>query len=395
MMDSRFIVRIVLLSSLFPMLAVSCFAQKYFAHEAVRDQYGVIAPWYQGQNGQFDLRVRIAAETMKRYPWTTPGKAIAIVPEYMLNGTWNISPDGVISIPKLSDWANGDWGQMAAREMDALVSYYRYSADPWALAALQPIADTMLDHCVTTKDAPWPDFPISVPVTGKPYGNCDSKGWIQLDIVGEAAVALLHAYEATGERRWLEAAEHWGDVLAEKRNSQPGAPPWGRYANPQDVKWGTEEAQNTQAGGIVYELTFLDELIRLGYKGQNYSIVKARDQAREYLRDNLLPRWTVNETYGRNYWDWPDPVQSQTTTDWMSKYLLSHKLYFSNWKNDVRNMLSIYLNHASVNPESLGAMYSGAWGLPESSGCCETSLAWAPVELAGGFAHYAADADSP
>jgi hypothetical protein len=395
MVDSRFRVAIFLLGSLFPTVATSCFAQKYFAHDAVKDQYGVIAPWYQGQNGQFDLRVRIAAETMKRYPWTSADKAIAVVPEYVLNGTWNITPNGVISIPTLSDWANGDWGQMAAREMDALVSYYRYSGDPWALATLKPIADTMLDHCVTAKDAAWPDFLISVPVTGKPYGNCDSKGWIQLDIAGEAAVALLHAYEATGENRWLEATEHWGDVLAEKRNSQPGAAPWGRYANPQDVKWGMGEAENTQAGGIVYELTFLDELIRLGYKGQNDVIVQARDQAREYLRDHLLPQWTVNETYGRNYWDWPDPVQSQTTTDWMSRYLLTNKSYFPNWKNDVRNMLSIYLNHTTVNPKSVGGIYSGAWALPESSGCCRTSLAWAPVELAGDFAHYAAEADSP
>ena len=46
----------------------------YFAHDAVEDRYGVIAPWYKGQNGQFDLRVRIAAETMKRYPWTRPTK---------------------------------------------------------------------------------------------------------------------------------------------------------------------------------------------------------------------------------------------------------------------------------------------------------------------------------
>src|SRR5882757_9127246 len=59
---------------------------KYFAHDAVEDRNGVIAPWYKGQNGQFDLRVRIAAETMKRYPWTTADTAVAVVPQYVLNG---------------------------------------------------------------------------------------------------------------------------------------------------------------------------------------------------------------------------------------------------------------------------------------------------------------------
>ena len=43
----------------------------YYAHDAVLDSRGVIAPWYQGLNGQCDFRVRIAAETLKRYPWTT------------------------------------------------------------------------------------------------------------------------------------------------------------------------------------------------------------------------------------------------------------------------------------------------------------------------------------
>ena len=41
--------------------------RKYFAHPGIEDRYGVIAPWYRGQNGQCDFR--IAAETLKRYPW--------------------------------------------------------------------------------------------------------------------------------------------------------------------------------------------------------------------------------------------------------------------------------------------------------------------------------------
>ena len=111
----------------------------------------------------------------------------------MLNGTWNISPDGTISIPALDNWANGDLGEMAAREMAAYVSYYRYSGDPSALADLSLLADTVLDHCATSSDSAWPNFLISVPVTGKPYGNCDSKGWIQLDVMGEFSVAMLNA----------------------------------------------------------------------------------------------------------------------------------------------------------------------------------------------------------
>ena len=55
-------------------------AKKYFAHPAVEDRYGVIAPWYHGQNGQVDFRVRIAAETLKRYPWADKSIAVMAAP---------------------------------------------------------------------------------------------------------------------------------------------------------------------------------------------------------------------------------------------------------------------------------------------------------------------------
>src|SRR5690606_4525925 len=70
---------------------------RYFAHETVEDRYGVIAPWYRGQNGQFDYRVRIAAETFRRYPWVGPPKAVGIAPGYAFNNTWRITPEGHIT----------------------------------------------------------------------------------------------------------------------------------------------------------------------------------------------------------------------------------------------------------------------------------------------------------
>ncbi len=35
-----------------------------YAHDAVHDKFGVIAPWYTGLNEQSDLRGRIAVETL-------------------------------------------------------------------------------------------------------------------------------------------------------------------------------------------------------------------------------------------------------------------------------------------------------------------------------------------
>jgi hypothetical protein len=364
----------------------------YFAHAAVEDQYGVIAPWYKGQNGQFDYRVRIASETLRRYAWVVPPKAPSIAPEYAFNNTWRITKEGVISVPPLSNWNSAGRGQGSARAILALSDYYQYSGDPAALAQLTAVADALIQSCQTNARHPWPNFLISVPVEGKPYGQASEQGWIQLDIAAEAGVALLHAYQITGNERWLDTVKHWADVFVQKRNRTAGAAPWGRYANPEKVRWGKTPSGNIQTGGIVYQLTMFDALIRLGYTGHNNDLVEARDAARQYMRDVLLPAWAENDTWGRNYWDWEDPVQSQTTTDWTARYMMDNKGYFPNWKNDVRNILTIFLNHTSVDPKSKGEVYSGAWAFPESSGCCDSSLVWAPMEFALDFARYSVEA---
>ncbi len=68
---------------------------RYYGHSAVHDRQGVIAPWYTGLNGQCDFRVRVAAETLKRYPRTTCTNAIVAYPAYVFTGFWQISSNGV------------------------------------------------------------------------------------------------------------------------------------------------------------------------------------------------------------------------------------------------------------------------------------------------------------
>ena len=371
--------------------AAATIQKRYYAREAVHDKHGVIAPWYTGQNGQLDFRLRIAAETLKRYPWVEPPAAPSAAPHYVYNGHWKIEPDGKITPIPINDWDNGDLGQRAAYVLSAMVDYYRYSGDPAAIAIMTLQADALLDHCCTPADHPWPNFLISVPIKGKPYGKCDPKGMIQLDIVAEVGLPLLRAYQITGNKRWFEAAKHWGDLMAAKRNRAPGAAPWGRYANPESAPW--KDVQQT--GGVVFLAYFFDELIRLGHTGKDNEIVQARDAARAYLRDVLLPAWTVNDTWGRNYWDWNDPVQAENVTEFAARYLIDNKDAFPNWRNDVRNILTLFLNHTSVDPNSGGEVYSGAWAFPESSTCCGRSLWYGPMEVAVAFAQYGVEAQSP
>jgi hypothetical protein len=289
----------------------------------------------------------------------------------------------------INDWANGDMGQRLAYILTGWVDYYRYSGDAAAVGLISLTADTLLESCQTDEDHRWPKFLVSVPNRGKPYSACDPHGMIQLDIVAEVGHALLQAYRMIGDERWLATVAHWGEVMALKRNLEPGTPPWNRYANPEDVEW-----DDRMTGGVVYLLALFDELIDLGITGQGDCILSAREAGREWLREELLPQWTVDDTWGRNYWDWVDSVQAETVTDWAARYLMDHPDSFPNWKSDVGNILSLFLNRTSVSPASNGDVYSGAWAYPESSGCCKRSLWYAPMELAMVFAEYGVRADS-
>lgn len=363
--------------------------ERYYAHPAVLDKHGVIAPWYGGLNGQCDLRVRIAAETLKRYPWTTTNNAIVVYPDYLFTSKWQISSNGTITPENPGDWMNGDLGQRSTSVLNGWVDYYRYTGDPAAIAHMSYMADYLLDHALTPADHPWPLFPISVPTKGVPYGNADPSGMIQLDICGDMGRGLLRAYQVTGKHRWLEAAMHWGDLFAANCNHAPEAAPWNRYANPESCRWKINE----QTGGVTMILSFLDELIRLGYTGHDNAIVKARDAGRRYLLEQLLPRWTEDKTWGLYFWDWPNPTQNCSTTSDVVSYLIRNAKEFLNWKVDARNILSIFLNRSSADPASRGDVYSGAWAYPESSRCCDRSLWYAPIMVGAVWCQYGVEAD--
>jgi hypothetical protein len=376
-------------------LAASVFGSqvqsRYYGHAAVHDERGVIAPWYRGLNGQCDLRVRIAAETLKRYPWTARTNAIAAYPAYVFSGFWQISSNGVITPRDPGDWGNGDLSQRATSLLNGFVDYYRYTGDAAAIAHLTYMADFIVDHCQTPPDHPWPALFVSVPTKGKAFYKTDPQGMIQLDLCASTGQAMLRAYEVVGNPRWLEAARHWGDLLAERCNLNSDADPWPRYANPEDVQW----KDNKQTGGVTLILGFLDELIRLGHAGKNDRLLAARDAGRRYVRDKLLPAWLADETWGRYFWDWPNPTQNCLTTPDAVAYLINHPDEFPNWQQDARNILTLFLNHTSASPASNGDVYSGAWAYPESSSCCGRSLWYAPLDVAPTFAQHAVATGDP
>lgn len=368
---------------------------RYYAHPRVEDAHGVIAPWYQGLNGQCDWRVRIAAETMKRFPWSGD-RALVDLPEYMINGQWRIAADGTITAPEphrpaVGPWrADADYGYRFHYTVMAWIDYYRYTGDPAARAHLRLQCDHCLDFTLTPPDhEPWPRFPISVPFKGDAYGHADTN-WIQLDISAHQGLALARAYQVIGEPRWLEAATHWGDLFARNCNFDPTRRPWNRYATALpfiDDKGFAIPARpgdpNHLTGSTAMIVEFLDELIRLGHTGRDGAIVRARDRGLAYLRDQVLPAWTARDAWGRFFWDGEGLWQHIGPTDAAARVFMAHPQIFPHWRTDARNVMSLYLNNATVVS---GDTYSGAWAYPESSVCCGDSMDYSPIEMAAAFA---------
>ncbi len=369
-MDLRKVSLGILLVFLVDLLFAAQSRSNYYAHEVRFDDCGVIAPWHPGQNGPLDTRLRIAVEVMKRYPWVDEKKAVMAAPDFVYNSHWSIKDDGTILIPPTTDWMCGDLSQRAWSIIKGLTAYYQYSGDPIGFLYIPLTADYILDYAQIDEDHDWPKFPIATPTRGKAYGKCYQDARTQLDLCAIVGTEILRAYKLTGNERYLEAAKHWGDVFAEKCNLDPTMPPWNRYTHPEVVGWSDE-----LTGSVTLILDFLDELIRMGYTGQGRSIIKARDAGRRYVRDILMPQWLENDTWGRNYWDWDNPVICGIVS-MCGDYIMKNPQAFPGWETDLRNILTLIFNRNGADPYSVGDVYHGAWAFPESLTCCGTSLSY-------------------
>jgi hypothetical protein len=343
----------------------------YYAHPTVEDAHGVIAPWHRGLNGQLDERACIAVNVLKRYPWVDRPKAVMAAPDFVYNSHWSIQPDGTILIPPTTDWMCGDLCQRAWSTIKGLTAYYQYSGDPIAFIYVPLTVDYILDYGLTDPTADWPSFPISTPTRGKAYGKCDPGGRNQLDLCAITGLEVLRAHKLTGNPRYLQMARHWGDVFATQcQFADPAVSPWNRYVDPSVVGW-----SDVLTGTTAIIVDFLDELIQAGHRGRDGALVKARDAGRRFLNEHLLPAWWVNDTWGRTYWDWDNPMMCGMAS-MCADHFLRQPAAYPNWRNDLRNFLSLVWQRNGADPASRGDVYSGAWAFPESAVCCGTSLSY-------------------
>lgn len=107
----------------------------------------------------------------------------------------------------------------------------------------------------------------------------------------------------------------------------------------------------------------------------------------------MLPIWWLNDTWARTYWDWDNPMMCGMVS-MCADHLMKYSEAYPNWRNDLRNMLSLVWHRNGADPNSCGDVYSGAWAFPESSVCCGTSLSYNQYTAAPSLIRYGVLADS-
>jgi len=146
-----------------------------------------------------------------------------------------------------------------------------------------------------------------VPVKEKLTAIAIRRGMIQLDLVASTGQGLLRAYQLTGNSRWREVAEHWGDLPGRALPPGPRADPWPRYANPETVPW----KDNKQTGGVTMILGSSTTSSARATRPTESS-PPATPGAATSAKSSCPPG--RHDTWGRYFWDWDNPVQNCLTT---------------------------------------------------------------------------------
>ena len=140
-------------------------------------------------------------------------------------------------------------------------------------------------------------------------------------------------------------------------------------------------------------LQFLNDMIRLGYRGKGDSLVKARDAGEKYFRDVLLPEWSRDPIFGHHFWDWDNPVYTCAVPSYTAQYLMDRREAFPQWKSDIRNFMSMFFCRSSVDPGSAGDVYSAPGPFPSPAAAAASRCNIRPCTWRPTWARYAALAD--
>ena len=180
---------------------------------------------------------------------------------------------------------------------------YNQHADPKLLTQTRRYADYLIEQAVTPDSGLWPKVfrstgtAMTFPMPPDCGLRSDQPYEVEPDKIAMAGYALLKLADATGEKKYADAALHQATVLA--ANIVPGtaeASPW-----PFRVDWRDGATTEPISGNMVYMLRLFDALLAKGHT----ELQKPRDQLWAWMRDVQIPNAATGGTLWAEFFeDW-------------------------------------------------------------------------------------------
>lgn len=190
------------------------------------------------------------------------------------------------------------------------VGYWRYAKDPRALAQAVKLADWNIAHS-TPGDWPYANLPYSTYQEKKPGGFRDKTG-LMPDKAAIMALAYLQLHKATGQPRFLKAAQAIGHTLRKRQR------PNGTWPFRVDPK--TEKVIEEYTSSVIYAVMLLESLDEIN---GNTKYKAHRDRAWNWLLNGPIK----TKEFRGFYEDIPASPEGRTNYDCLDtiRYLLANR----------------------------------------------------------------------
>jgi hypothetical protein len=255
--------------------------ETFCTHKVVLDEQKKILPWYSPRENAYDHFLHLRWNFIKTMVPLSPGPdPRSRYPQYYFYCAFKVRNDSILP----DTWMN-DIAEKIPNWFESARLYYAYTGDSSVMKIIRDFVDYTLEHGTSSARFAWPNFPYTTTNAGDTVFRGFSNGGrlvlheIQVDHAGEMGLTYYRMYLYTGEKKYLTAALHVADVLAENAktgNKDQSVWPYrvvmddGRVTAPYGANW---------TGCFM----LLENLIRA-----NLGNVKAYSTARDKARDFIL-----------------------------------------------------------------------------------------------------------
>jgi hypothetical protein len=304
-------------------------------HPIQTDKNGNIVSWYNENPGiAYNHIINIVWNF-----WDTMRHDMNGLPYYMNHQVWN---------PDFND-PRGIGGDQFAMALSSWRLYYTYTGNERVKANMYFIADYYLTHSLSAADAKWPNlpFPYNMYIYSGVYdGDMRAgKDILQPDKAGSFGLELVHLYKISENKLYLDAAIKIANTLAAHiKQGNINYSPLPFKVNPYTGAFGIL-GYRPRTGTWIDTAGYTSNWAPTMQLFLDLTALKQGDTMAYKSGFNNLLQWMKTYAMKENKWgnffeDVDEWSQTQINAMTFARFIMEHREYFPDWKNDVQNIIS-------------------------------------------------------